>query len=486
MTTDNDRAQAHIENTARQIATDEAVLGIDPTNDKVDQSGADERISKEIDAWERYKGQQTDWNIDDEALFIDGYRAALQAQPSAPANPNAVPVADVREYTYAGIAKNGVSLEVVLRDNHGLKDGDPLYANATNQGAMSYVIVKGEPHHFLGAHISVDVSTGDNDAGHRIFATVEDLQQEGDDYIFLAVEQSRNFATPAKMPASDAVNRPDIIEKLTYHKYERDDLTLDEALDYLAKGWKSVHGRTERQLIFQIVALLAAAPKECATVPQVVQAPTDEQQVPRFAKAIRKTFNITDAALDDDDIAAKYGRYYQGWLLAIANQDCAPQQPVAHQFYQGGQWHNFLNERHHLETVKAGYPVRALYAHAAASADVAAVRDAALEEGIEKAAKLIELKVQDFVDDNGIYDRDTGAVEFPGDGEIYVGQMTELAEDIRALKSAAPTAQPQAKPCQHIYHAVAIDGSNLATRAVKAVCMHCGYEPEPQADGVVK
>ena len=52
-------------------------------------------------------------------------------------------------------------------------------------------------------------------------------------------------------------NRPDILERLSYHVLERDDLTLDECLDYLAKGWAKVHGRTERQMVMQILALLA-------------------------------------------------------------------------------------------------------------------------------------------------------------------------------------------------------------------------------------
>lgn len=55
--------------------------------------------------------------------------------------------------------------------------------------------------------------------------------------------------------------RPDILERLTYHSLERDDLTLDDCLSYLAKGWYEVHGRTERQLVMQILALLAAAPE---------------------------------------------------------------------------------------------------------------------------------------------------------------------------------------------------------------------------------
>lgn len=61
--------------------------------------------------------------------------------------------------------------------------------------------------------------------------------------------------------------RPDILERLTYHSLERDDLTLDDCLSYLAKGWYEVHGRTERQLVMQILALLAAAPEQPAPVP---------------------------------------------------------------------------------------------------------------------------------------------------------------------------------------------------------------------------
>lgn len=50
----------------------------------------------------------------------------------------AVPVADVREYTYAGIAKNGVQLEVVLRDNANVKDGDTLYAAPPTQAIAKH------------------------------------------------------------------------------------------------------------------------------------------------------------------------------------------------------------------------------------------------------------------------------------------------------------------------------------------------------------
>lgn len=57
-------------------------------------------------------------------------------------------------------------------------------------------------------------------------------------------------------------SRPDILERLTYHALERDDLTLGECLDYLARGWTKVRGRTERQMVLQVAALLAGGPDQ--------------------------------------------------------------------------------------------------------------------------------------------------------------------------------------------------------------------------------
>jgi hypothetical protein len=72
-----------------------------------------------------------------------------------------------------------------------------------------------------------------------------------------AMWQAARATPPAPAPEPA---RPDILEKLTYHALERDDLTLDDALEYLARGWTKIHGRTERQLILQLTALLAGAP----------------------------------------------------------------------------------------------------------------------------------------------------------------------------------------------------------------------------------
>lgn len=76
-----------------------------------------------------------------------------------------------------------------------------------------------------------------------------------------------HFVLPAAQPPAAQASRPDILERLTYHALERDDLTLDECLDFLAHEWRKVHGRTDRQMVMQILALLAAQPEGGITAP---------------------------------------------------------------------------------------------------------------------------------------------------------------------------------------------------------------------------
>jgi hypothetical protein len=59
--------------------------------------------------------------------------------------------------------------------------------------------------------------------------------------------------------------RPDILEKLSYHLLERDDMTLDDCLTYLQTGgWHKVRGRTERSMVLQLTDLMASAPAQPA------------------------------------------------------------------------------------------------------------------------------------------------------------------------------------------------------------------------------
>lgn len=59
----------------------------------------------------------------------------------------------------------------------------------------------------------------------------------------------------------DEINAPDytawIIEKLSYHRFERDDMSIVDCLKYLSNEWVEVAGRTTRQLVMQILSMLA-------------------------------------------------------------------------------------------------------------------------------------------------------------------------------------------------------------------------------------
>lgn len=49
----------------------------------------------------------------------------------------------------------------------------------------------------IGLSVSMDVSTGEENGGDRIFGEVEEVMDDGDALVLLAVESSRNFAAPA-------------------------------------------------------------------------------------------------------------------------------------------------------------------------------------------------------------------------------------------------------------------------------------------------
>lgn len=69
---------------------------------------------------------------------------------------------------------------------------------------------------------------------------------------------------------------------------------------------------------------------------------------------------------------------------------------------------------------------------------------ASFADGIEAAAKLIERRMNEYVNEHGSFDHDTGYTEFPGNGEETVEEWLNLAEGIRAIKPDAK--EPVAKP----------------------------------------
>lgn len=62
-----------------------------------------------------------------------------------------------------------------------------------------------------GTKVSVDVSTGDEDFEHRIFATVIGVER-GEKPVILCEEESRNFAPPANSPESGVTD--EIVERV--------------------------------------------------------------------------------------------------------------------------------------------------------------------------------------------------------------------------------------------------------------------------------
>lgn len=86
--------------------------------------------------------------------------------------------------------------------------------------------------------------------------------------------------------------------------------------------------------------------------------------------------------------------------------------------------------------------------HAEQQACQAAERRGAELEGLlrgafETAAKWVDNRCDDYVNEHGASDPETGTVEFPGDGEEYVGELMEIAEGIRGLANqSAPAEQP--------------------------------------------
>lgn len=95
------------------------------------------------------------------------------------------------------------------------------------------------------------------------------------------------------VPNQDDCARPDLLEKLTYHAYERDDMTIDELLQVLSKdGYRKVPQRTQRQLEMQLLALLAGSPAPSDQPAQAVEAiPEGWKRIP-----IKPTEEMINAA----------------------------------------------------------------------------------------------------------------------------------------------------------------------------------------------
>jgi hypothetical protein len=68
----------------------------------------------------------------------------------------------------------------------------------------------------------------------------------------------------------------------------------------------------------------------------------------------------------------------------------------------------------------------------------------------EDAARLIDQKFKDYVEEFGRMEPDTGHMNFPGNGDEYLETLEELAEEIRLLKPSAAlvVVEPSLTPAQ--------------------------------------
>jgi ElaB/YqjD/DUF883 family membrane-anchored ribosome-binding protein len=64
------------------------------------------------------------------------------------------------------------------------------------------------------------------------------------------------------------------------------------------------------------------------------------------------------------------------------------------------------------------------------------VLEGQIANAYETAAKWVEKRMDDYVNEHGNEDPETGSLELPGTGDEYVGELMEIADGLRALKPA--------------------------------------------------
>lgn len=115
-------------------------------------------------------------------------------------------------------------------------------------------------------------------------------------------------------------------------------------------------------------------------------------------------------------------------------------------------WHKLLEHTERLESA----------ALSTASPAAQGVPDG-YAQGVEAVALMIEKKRDDYHFENGSQESDTGAWNYPGDGQDWMNTMDELAEEIRAMLAAAP-AQPTEQTAKH-RDDIAVDSTATAVKA---------------------
>lgn len=88
-------------------------------------------------------------------------------------------------------------------------------------------------------------------------------------------------------------------------------------------------------------------------------------------------------------------------LRAIIEEYKNDQEPVAYQFLDNGEWHDFIDDRHKENTIAAGYEVRPLFTHPPLSDET--VKDAAMLQWLLESGSnwiYVDVMVNEMMESN--------------------------------------------------------------------------------------
>lgn len=89
----------------------------------------------------------------------------------------------------------------------------------------------------------------------------------------------------------------------------------------------------------------------------------------------------------------------------------------------------------------------ALQARLTAADERVDVLEGQIVSAYETAARWVEKRSDDYVNEHGSSDPETGSIELPGTGEEYVCELLDIAEGLRALKPAEGRGEPNCLLC---------------------------------------
>jgi hypothetical protein len=158
---------------------------------------------------------------------------------------------------------------------------------------------------------------GNHDIDHGEGLEVCDAGEVGDDGVpafpVYAAPTAQEVTQQAAKTESEA---PAILEAISWHAGERDDLTLEQAVEAFRFGYKKVRQREDRAMLLQLIHLMASAPVSAAKAETAEQAEGEQANVLPPTRGTESQHSASVAALTDEEIDAitvKHSTYLGGW-----------------------------------------------------------------------------------------------------------------------------------------------------------------------------